>query len=162
MTRRLGPQDGVGAVADHAAGVSLAAPKEASGAPVMINEATMYTLLGTGSLGVIGVIGAKASYQLAPAQIEELHNADNYAPWQRCGADRQTPSDRALFRSRTEGLVVVVEKNQCVGQVAVDEVSAAAEGVMHHGPERVRCIHDTRNVPHRNAGVVDPFERVVE
>jgi hypothetical protein len=63
---------------------------------------------------------------------------------------------------RSERLVVVVEKNQCVNQVAVDEVSTAAEGVMQHGPERVRCINDTRDVPHRNAGVVNPFERLVE
>src|ERR1700694_339345 len=37
-----------------------------------------------------------------------------YATKQCCGSDRQNPSDRALFRSRTQGLVVVVEKNECV------------------------------------------------
>lgn len=58
--------------------------------------------------------------------------------------------------------MVVVERNEGVSQVAVDEVRAAAEGVMDRGPERVRGIHDTRDAPHRDAGVVDPFERVVE
>jgi hypothetical protein len=56
----------------------------------------------------------------------------------------------------------VVEKNECVNQGAVDEVSTAAEGVMDHGPERVLRIHDARDVPHRDAGVVDPCESVVE
>jgi hypothetical protein len=59
-------------------------------------------------------------------------------------------------------LVVVVEKNEGVNQAAVDEVSTAVEGVMDRGPERVLCIHDARDVPHCDAGVVDPFERVVE
>jgi hypothetical protein len=58
--------------------------------------------------------------------------------------------------------VVVVEKNEGVSQVAIDEVGTAAEGVMDHGPERVLRIHDARDVPHRDPGVVDPFKRVVE
>jgi hypothetical protein len=59
--------------------------------------------------------------------------------------------------------MVVVEKNEGVGQVAVDEVSTAAEGVMDRRPKRVAVdIHDTRDVQNRDAGVVDPFEWVVE
>jgi hypothetical protein len=59
-------------------------------------------------------------------------------------------------------LVVVVEKNKGVNQVAVDEVGTAAEGVMDRGSECVLCIHGTRDARHRDAGVVDPFERVVK
>jgi hypothetical protein len=59
--------------------------------------------------------------------------------------------------------MVVVEKNEGVGQVAVYEVSTAAEGVMDRRPKCVATdIHETRNVQHRDTGVVDPFERVVE
>ena len=60
-------------------------------------------------------------------------------------------------------LVVVVEKNKGVNQVAVDEVGTAAEGVMDRRPECVAVdIHDTRDVQNRNAGVVDAFEWIVE
>jgi hypothetical protein len=77
MTRRLGPGDGLGALTDEAIELSFPALRGASGAPVMINELAAYSLLGKEILGVIGVVIANASYHLAPAQIEEVLNADN-------------------------------------------------------------------------------------
>jgi len=59
--------------------------------------------------------------------------------------------------------MVVAEKNEGVGQVAVYEVRTAAEGVMDRRPKRVAAdIHETRNVQHRDTGVVDPFVWVFE
>jgi hypothetical protein len=77
MTRRLGPLDGLGTIADEAIELSFPALRGASGAPLMINEPMAYSLLGKQSGGVIGVLIANASYHLAPAQIEEVLNADN-------------------------------------------------------------------------------------
>lgn len=77
MTRRLGPGDGLGTLTDEAIELSFPALRGASGAPVMINEPLQATLLGKETLGVIGVVIANASYHLAPAQIEEVLNADN-------------------------------------------------------------------------------------
>jgi hypothetical protein len=79
MTRRLGPGDGLGTLAEQAIELSFPALRGASGAPVMINELAVYSLLGKESLGVIGVVIANAASHLAPAQIEEVLNADNTA-----------------------------------------------------------------------------------
>jgi hypothetical protein len=79
MTRRLGPGDGLGSLTDDAIELSFPALRGASGAPVMINEPAAYTMLGKVSGGVVGVLIANASYHLAPAQIEEVLNADNTA-----------------------------------------------------------------------------------
>ena len=58
--------------------------------------------------------------------------------------------------------MVVVEKNEGVSQVAVDEVSTAAEAVVDDGPERVLCVCDTRDVPHRDTGMIDALKSYVE
>lgn len=76
MTRRLGPEDGLTALTDEAIELSFPALRGASGAPLMIND-PMYTLAGKGVLGVVGVVIANVAYHLAPAQIEEVLNADN-------------------------------------------------------------------------------------
>jgi len=77
MTRRLGPGDGLTSLTDDAIELSFPALRGASGAPVMINEPLQYSLLQKVSGGVVGVVIANASYHLAPAQIEEVLNADN-------------------------------------------------------------------------------------
>lgn len=78
MTRRLGRGDGLEQIGvEEAIELSFPALRGASGAPVMINEPTMYSLLGKESLGVVAVVIANAAYHLAPAQIEEVINADN-------------------------------------------------------------------------------------
>jgi hypothetical protein len=77
MTRRLGPGDGLTSMTDEAIELSFPALRGASGAPVMINEPAAYTMQGKISGGVVGVLIANASYHLAPAQIEEVLNADN-------------------------------------------------------------------------------------
>lgn len=78
MTRRLGPGDGLGPPADEdAIELSYPALRGASGAPVMINEPMAYPMQGKHSGGVVGVLVANVSYHLAPAQVEEVLNADN-------------------------------------------------------------------------------------
>jgi hypothetical protein len=77
MTRRLGPGDGLTALTDEAIELSFPALRGTSGAPVMINEVAINAMLGKENLGVIGVVIANAAYHLAPAQIEEVLNADN-------------------------------------------------------------------------------------
>jgi len=77
MTRRLGPGDGLTALTDEAIELSFPALRGASGAPVMINELPMNSLLGKENMGVVGVVIANASYHWAPAQVEGVLNADN-------------------------------------------------------------------------------------
>lgn len=60
-------------------------------------------------------------------------------------------------------LVVVVEDDQGLFQCAVDEVSAAAEAIMDFAAEGVaRDVHDTRDIPHGDAGVIDSSKWGVE
>lgn len=77
MTRRLGPADGLTALTNEAMELSFPALRGASGAPVMINEVAVNTLLGKENLGIVGVVIANAAYHLAPVQVEEVLNADN-------------------------------------------------------------------------------------
>ncbi len=77
MTRRLGPGDGLTSLTDEAIELSFPALRGASGAPVMINEPVGYAFEQKESGAVVGVVIANASYHLAPAQIEEVLNADN-------------------------------------------------------------------------------------
>jgi hypothetical protein len=57
--------------------------------------------------------------------------------------------------------VIVVKKDQSVLQATVDKVGTAVEAVMH-SPGRARCLHNARDVPHRDARLIHPFEGVVE
>ncbi len=59
-------------------------------------------------------------------------------------------------------LVFAVEENESVGQVIVDEVCAAAEGVVDHGAGLGLHLHDAGYIPDRDARVVDSFQRVLE
>ena len=59
--------------------------------------------------------------------------------------------------------MLMIEHNESANEIVVDEVSPAAERVMHRVPERVTFdIHDTRNVQYCDPRVVYPLEWILE